>query len=487
MNRPIRVLAVACGVLFLALLLNINYVQFLRADDLNTTTGNRRVLDDQFSRERGPILVAGKPVAESVPIDDDFDYQRRYGFPQLYANLTGYYSYQYGGSDLESTENSILSGSDPALFVNRVVDLLGSDKPAGGSISLTVDPAAQQAAYDGLAALGQNTRGAVVALDPSTGAILAMVSRPSYDPNRLASHDFGSVSDAYKELNDAEADPLLDRSRQNIYSPGSTFKLVTAAAALESGTYSPDTMVTGGPTLNLPLTDDVLTNDVESCGSGQITLTMALAFSCNVSFGEVGLDLGADALREQAEAFGFGDDTYLEDLSLVESVFPADPDEPQTAFSAIGQFDVSATPLQMAMVTAGIANGGTVMKPYVVDEIRSPDVELLEEHDPEELSQAVSAGVASQLTEMMVTVVNDGTAAEAQIPDIDVAAKTGTAERTEDLPPYAWFVSFAPADDPEVAVAVFIESTQGVAREEISGGGLAGPIARSVMEAVIER
>ncbi len=487
MNRPIRVLAVVCGILFLALLLNVNYVQFVEAGDLNARQGNRRVIDEEFSRERGPILVAGTPIARSVSSDDDFDYQREYPTPQIYANLTGYYSYEFGGSDLESSQNGILSGSDPRLFVNRVVDLLGSNQPSGGSVQLTIDADAQKAAYEGLQGLGSNTRGSVVALDPDTGGILAMVSLPSYDPNRLASHDFEAVRRNRADLLDDESDPLLDRSRQNTYAPGSTFKLVTAAAALSSGDYSPDTMVPAGPTLDLPLTDDVLGNDVSNCDSvQQATLTFALQFSCNTSFGAIGLDLGADALREQAEAFGFGDDSYLDELALVPSQFPDDPDEPQTAFSAIGQFDVASTPLQMAMVTAGIGNGGTVMKPYIVDEIRSPDVELLEQHDPEELHQAVSSGVASQLTQMMVAVVDDGTASEATIPGIEVAGKTGTAERTEALPPYAWFVSFAPADDPEVAVAVFVESTEGVPREEISGGGLAGPIAKAVMEAVIQ-
>ncbi len=486
MNRPIRVLAVFCGVLFLALLLNVNYVQFVASGDLSARDGNRRVIDEEFSRERGPILVQGEPVARSVPSNDDFDYQRVYQQTELYAHLTGYYSYLYGASDIEGSANPLLSGSDPRLFVNRVVDLVGSQQPSGGSVQLSIDPAAQEAALQGLEALPGDPRGAVVALEPDSGAVLAMVSQPTYDPNRIADHDFERARDAYRGLNRAETQPLLDRTRENAWAPGSTFKLVTAAAALESGEYSPDTPVPAGPTLTLPQTEDVLTNDVESCGSGEITLTMALAFSCNVSFGDVGLQLGNDAIREQAEAFGFGDDSYLEDLRLVESSYPEDADGPFIAFSAIGQFDVVATPLQMAMVVAGIANEGTVMKPYVVDQVRSPDLEPLESAEPEELRQAVSSGVATQLTEMMVTVVDQGTADEAAIEGIPVAAKTGTAERDEDLPPYAWFVSFAPADDPEVAVAVFIENAA-VPRAEISGGGLAGPIAKSVMEAVIDR
>lgn len=488
MNRPIRVLAVVCGVLFLALLVNANFVQFVQAEDLNDKTANRRVLDEEFSRERGSILVAGRPIAESLPSDDEYEYQREYPFPQLYANITGYYSYTSGADALENSQNSILSGSDAQFFVNRVVDLLGSKEPTGGSVSLTIDPDAQQAAFDGLNSLGAEARGSVVALDPATGGILAMVSKPSYDPNRLATHDFPQAQRAYEELLEDRNDPLIDRSREDRFAPGSTFKLVTAAAALESGDYSPDTQVPAGPTLDLPLTDDVLTNSVPDCDEVQeATLTFALANSCNTSFGAVGLDLGADAIRQQAEDFGFGDDSYLDELTVVESIFPEDPDEPQTAFSAIGQFDVSATPLQMAMVAAGIGNDGTVMKPYLVDRVYSPDVKVLDETDPEELHQAMSSGAASQLTQMMVTTVADGTALPAAIPGIDVAGKTGTAERSEADSPYAWFTSFAPADDPQVAVAVFIESAPNVERGDIAGGLLGGPIAKQVMEAVIEQ
>jgi peptidoglycan glycosyltransferase len=485
-NRPIRVLAVFCGVLFLALLLNANYVQFVIADDLNARNGNRRVIDEEFSRERGEILVAQTRVARSVESDDEFDYQRVYGQPDLYAHLTGFYSYLFGASDLELAANPILSGSDPRLFVNRVIDLIGSQQPAGGSVQLTINPGVQQAALAGLQSLPGEPRGAVVALEPATGAVLAMVSTPSYNPNELASHDLESSQEAYQRLNGREDEPLLDRTRENTYSPGSTFKIVTAAAALESGEYTPETQVPGGPTLDLPETENPLTNDVSACDVGQVTLTFALAFSCNVSFGAIGLDLGNDALRAQAERFGFNDSSFFDDLRLVPSTYPESAEGPFVAYNAIGQFDVSATPLQMAMVAAGIANDGDVMRPYVVDEVRAPDLDLLERTEPEPMSEAVSSDVAEQLTQMMVAVVDQGTADEAAIEGVEVAAKTGTAERTEDLPPYAWFVSFAPADDPKVAVAVFVENAA-VARSEISGGGLAGPIANSVMRAVIER
>jgi penicillin-binding protein A len=351
-----------------------------------------------------------------------------------------------------------------------------------------VNPQAQTAAYDGLRQLGKNVRGAVVALDPSTGAIQAMVSSPTYNPNGLSSHDLGRVQDTWERLEGDPDQPRLNRAIQEVYPPGSTFKLVTAAAALSSGQYEPDSTVPGGTGLKLPNVEKPLPNENGGdCGGDKISLTQALMVSCNVSFGYLGMTLGDDVLREQAEKFGFGE-KYLDDLNgQVESRFTEDPDAAQTALSAIGQFDVRATPLQMAMVTAGIANGGTVMKPYLVDEVRSPDLETLEKASPEAFrSNAVSSSVARDLTQMMIEVVDRGTGTTAQIPGMKVAGKTGTAQTTPDQPPYAWFVSFAPADDPQVAVAVLVEDA-GVERDAISGSGLAAPIAKRVMEAVINQ
>jgi penicillin-binding protein A len=488
MNKPIRAMSIFCLLLFAALLLNATYLQYVDAGSLDKRADNKRVRDAEFSRKRGAIVAGGTSVAESRRTNDQYVYQRVYKEPLKYAQLTGYFSYIYGRSAVESSENEILSGSDPRLFVNRVVDLLGNSQPTGGSVTLTVDPKAQNAAFDGLRALGKHVEGAVVALEPSTGKVLAMVSNPTYDPNLLASHAFGSVQGAWKSLNSDKDRPLLNRGIQEVYPPGSTFKLVTASAALASGQYTPDTKVKGGASLNLPQTTTNLVNENGStCGGSSITLTQALEVSCNVSFGDIGLKLGAAALRAQAEKFGFGQ-TYLNDLpGQVPSRFPAHLDQPQTALSAIGQFDVAATPLQMAMVASGIADGGTVMRPYVVDEIRAPDLSVLDKTSPEAYrSNAISSSVARQLTAMMVEVVDRGTATTAQIPGIKVAGKTGTAQSSPSRPPYAWFVSFAPADNPQVAVAVLVEDA-GVARNAISGSGLAAPIAKKVMEAVIGR
>jgi penicillin-binding protein A len=486
MNKPIRTLAVGCLALFVMLLININYVQVFKAGALNDDSRNKRVTNEECSRERGPILVNGETVARSVPSGDSLQFIRRYSQPTKYAQATGYFSCEFGRTAIEATENSILSGSDSRLFVNRVIDLVGNDQPKGGSVLLTLDPAAQQAAVDGLhnPSLGSGVRGSAIALDPRTGAILALASTPSYNPNKLATHDFTKAKRAYTRLTNSPTDRMLDRATQQIYPPGSTFKLVTAAAALSQG-YTPDSLVDGNSSYLLPGTRTLLHNENgESCGGGKVTMTVALENSCNVAFARLGNEIGDDALRDQAEKFGFNDDNIMSELPAARSNFPTSLDDAQTALSAIGQFEVAASPLQMAMVAAGIANGGEVMRPYIVQEVRSPDLDVLDEAQPEVLHQAVSSTVASELTQMMVDVVANGTGTEAQIPGIPVAGKTGTANSAPSRPPYAWMVTFAPADDPQVAVAVQIEHSSTL-RSDITGNGLAGPICRSIMQAVL--
>jgi peptidoglycan glycosyltransferase len=486
-NKPIRNLAVACLVLFAALLINANYVQYVQAGDLNARQGNKRVIDADFSRDRGAILVGDDAVAESRPSDDQYKFQRVYPQARLYAPLTGYFSYLYGSANLERSQNTVLSGNDDRLFVSRVVDLIGNKQPQGGSVELTIDPRAQKVAASGLEALGEGTKGAVAALNPKTGEVLALVSQPSYDPNALASHDFGKVADTMERLQANEDEPLLNRATEQILPPGSTFKLVTAAAALEDLDLKPNSRVKGGATLSFPGIQYTLPNENGgNCGGDPITLERALQVSCNVSFGDLAGKIGQDKLEEQARKFGFGTDP-IEGLTNSASRFTlegTDLEAPQLAQSGIGQFEVAATPLQMAMVGAGIANDGVVMKPQVVKTVRSPNLNVIESFEPEEVDRAMSATNAARLRDMMVATVESGTATSAQIPGVEVGAKTGTAQSTADRPPYAWFVAMAPADDPQVAVAVVVESSN-TARNEIAGGRLAGPIARSVIEAVL--
>jgi penicillin-binding protein A len=487
MNGPIRKVAAGCMLLVFLLLANITYVQAIRADELNSRSDNRRVLLDEYAKERGPILVGDEPVAVSVETDDEFAYLRQYPVPLVYAPATGYYSSVFGRSAVERSENDILSGNDDRLFARRLVDLVTNREQRGGTVKLTLNPAAQQAAYD---ALGDN-KGAVVALDPRTGAILAMVSKPSYDPNPLASHSVAEQQAAWQVLQEDPEKPTLNRAIAQTLPPGSVFKIVTAAAALESGRYEPDSLIPGPAEYDLPQsTVDLPNQSGEPCGSGPdelTTLTNALRVSCNTAFAYLGNDLGDDALREQAERFGYNSEPLTdEDLNAATSIFPAELDAPQTALAAIGQFDVRATPLQIAMVSAGIANDGTVMNPYLIEELRDPDrVKVLERTEPEELSRAVSTETAQELTAMMVEVVENGTGQNGQLDGVQVAGKTGTAQTTAERPPYAWFTSFAPADDAQIAVAVVIEEAPDTARDDIAGGRLAAPVAKAVMEAVL--
>ncbi|TDW18225.1 peptidoglycan D,D-transpeptidase FtsI family protein [Kribbella kalugense] len=482
MNSAIRRLAVAAMILMLALMANSTYLQAFRANEINGRNDNNRVRDSQFSVNRGPILIGSTPVAQSKPSDDRFKFQRTYANGPVYAPLTGFYSYRYGRGGIELTMNSELNGSDPSMAFRRIIDVISNRPQQGGSVTLTLNAAAQQAAYSGL---GKKT-GAVVALEPKTGRVLAMATTPSYDPNRLASHDNAKVDAAWKDLTEDKTRPLSNRAAQELYPPGSTFKLVTAAAALSSGKYTPDTKVNSPAELPLPQTTVPLVNeDGKNCGgSNNATLTIALRYSCNTAYGSVGLALGPDALREQAAKFGFGSRPLAELPSVATSQFPGDPNEPQTAQSAIGQFDVRATPLQMAMVAAGIANKGEVMKPYLVQSVKTPDLKTVSETKPESLHQAVTPQVAAQLTTMMIDVVNNGTGKPGRISGVQVAGKTGTAQTSKERPPFAWFVAFAPAEDPKVAVAVMIEDAN-VARNDIAGGTLAAPIAKKVMEAVL--
>ena len=478
MNKPIRRVAFIALIMFALLLANGTYMMIFRQSSLTAQPQNRRVRDAEFAQNRGAILAAGKTeIAKTVPAKDRFKYQRVYPDGELYAPITGFYSYDRASSGLERTYNAQLAGTDDALFVRRLVDMATNRTPEGASVQTTIVPKIQKAAAD---ALG-NQKGAVVALNPKTGAVLAMVTSPTFDPNDIATHDIEAAGKAYDRLASSSQQPLTNRAAREIYPPGSTFKVVTAAAALADG-KTPNSMVESPDRLKLPGTRVFLSNST-NCGGTKITMTQALKVSCNTAFANLGMDVGASKLREQAQLFGF-DRRHLADLGGVASQFPDKLNEAQLALSSIGQYDVAASPLQMAMVSAAIANDGVLMDPYVVSQVRSQDLRPIETHEPKALSTAMTSENAKELQQMMGVVVSEGTGRNAQIPGVEVGGKTGTAQSDPKRKPFAWFTSFAPLDDATVAVAVIVEDAD-IPRDDIAGGRVAAPIARATMQAAL--
>ena len=482
MIRQINRVTAAIIVLLLALIINLSYIQVFKAGDLRNQAGNQRVTLTEYSRERGPILLGSQTIAESTPTTDSLKYLREYGDGSTYAAITGFYSLVYGATGIESEANDVLAGNDSRFFVDRLQQLFANREPKGGAIRLTINPDAQLAAMKAL----NGRTGAVVAIDPTTGAILALASSPSFDPNLLSSHDAQEIQNTYEELNADSNQPMLNRPLAMTLPPGSTFKLVTAAAALESGKYFAESELPGPTEINLPGTDVQLGNwNGKSCGTDDVTtLRAALEISCNTAFAWLGMELGADAIGEQAQKFGF-ESEFEVPMTAAVSRFPTDLNKPQTAMSAIGQFDVRATALQMAMVAAGIANDGVVMKPYLVSQILGPDLTVLQNTNPSAFGRAMSVENSKILRDMMVGVVTKGTASNARISGINVGGKTGTAENAPGEPAHAWFVGLAPSDQSKVAVAVVLQNGGGAS--EVSGNALAAPIAAAVMRAVLKQ
>ncbi|MGH2660647.1 MAG: peptidoglycan D,D-transpeptidase FtsI family protein [Actinomycetota bacterium] len=494
MERQIRRLGAAMLALFVALLGQVTYIQVFASQRLADNPANaRRQLIAEYGVDRGNILAAdGRMVlALSRSSPGELKYQRRYPQGPLYAGITGYYSVVFGRSELEQSFNEFLSAAAPELFPQTLADQILGRPKQGATIVTTIDSVIQRAAAR---ALG-NLPGAVVALDPRTGDVKALVANPTYDPNELSSQDPKVVRAAWEDLNSNPDKPLLSRAIDELFPPGSTFKIVTAAAALENG-FGPDSSWPNPPELDLPQTTETIENFGGShClgGASRLTLAQALQVSCNVVFGEIGLELGADRLAAQARAFGLGPEPGAGDLGfdipLEAGVFPDtsyfQDRLPAVAISAIGQDNVAANPMQMALVAGAIANGGMQMRPRLVTEIRDPTGQVIESIQPEVWGRPISAETAIQLTRMMVSVVQSGTGTAAQIPGVDVAGKTGTAQHGEGLAPHAWFVSFAPAQNPEVAVAVIVLDG-GSLGNEATGGQVAAPIAKAVMEAALD-
>ncbi|QNK53306.1 penicillin-binding protein 2 [Dermacoccus sp. PAMC28757] len=483
MNTPIRRLGFVVAALFCSVLLAASYIQVLQAKSLNNRPGNTRIINAGYKIERGSILVDGKAIATSRKSNDKYVYERQYTNGSLYAPVTGYNSLVYGnGGGLEGAENEVLTGTSDSLFYRRLVDVVTGKPKQGANLELTINPKIQQAAAQ---ALG-NRRGAVVALDPKTGAVLAMVTSPSYDPNNLASHDTEAVTKTWTQMNAAANQPMVNRTiGGTLYPPGSTFKLVTSAAALESGNYSNSSTLPGPATLRLPQTTHSLPNDDgRACGpNDETSLLHALEVSCNTAYAQLGMDLGQDKLASQAKKFGFGDVMRVP-MRVTPSTFPTQLNEPQTAMSAIGQYDVRVTPLQIAMISATIANGGNQMQPYLVKNVVDSDLDVIKSTDPKVRAKPISGQTADSLTEMMEAVVNNGTGKQAAVPGVQVAGKTGTAQGDTKNAADLWFTGFAPANDPKIALAIVLENggDQGV---EALAGSVAAPAARQIFEAAV--
>ncbi|MFJ1862652.1 peptidoglycan D,D-transpeptidase FtsI family protein [Streptomyces anulatus] len=483
MNKTIRRASVFCLLMVLALLVRATWVQGYQAKALADDEHNRRNTIAQYAQPLGDIIVAGSPVTGSKGTSGgDLRYKRTYTQGELYAPVTGYSSQAYGANQLEGIYGDVLDGTDDRLKDPK--DLLTGGQAAPGNVLTTIDPDVQKAAYE---ALG-DTKGAAVAIDPGTGRILGMVSTPSYDPSTISGTTDG---DAWQALLDDPDKPLVNRAMRQPLPPGSTFKLVVAAAALENGLYgSVDERTDSPDPYTLPGTSTVLPNENTSAPCENATLRTALQYSCNNVFAKAAADLGQDEIKEMADAFGFDTEKLDVPVRAAESVYPTGMDQAQTALTGIGQFEVTATPLQMAMVTSALANGGELAAPHMVSQVTDGDGTVLEETPDGDTERVVKESTAEQLRSAMVTVVEEGTGTNARIPGAEVGGKTGTAQHgvENSSTPYAWFTSYAKDRDSgkEVAVAVIVEDS-GAARSEISGNGLAAPIAQKTMKAALER
>ncbi|HKN49790.1 MAG TPA: penicillin-binding transpeptidase domain-containing protein, partial [Actinomycetota bacterium] len=455
MNRQIRIIGLIALVLFGVSFVNLNWVQLVNAQHLADNPANVRVILKEYAIARGPILSGDeKTVAASVKTPTEMlKYLRTYPEGPTYADVSGYYSYVYGRGQLEATYNKDLTGQGGGLTMQSLSDQLLGGTQQGNTVVTTINDQLQKAAAQ---ALGTH-RGAVVALDTTTGAILAMVSSPSYDPSTISSHDPNADAAAWKALQADPGKPMLNRATSQTYPPGSTFKVITAAAALENGLGVNTSYAPAGQFLPAQTNSPIKNFGNEVCGGN---MTQALTQSCNVYFARLATQLPAGTLAKTARDFGFGEAPPL-DIGDVASRLPTDADLKSPAFvaqSAIGQYNVAATPLQMALVAAGIANQGKIMVPRLVKEVRDPQGNVIRSIPPALWKTAVSPDVAATLTTLMEGVVDSGTGTAAQIPGVKVAGKTGTAQNATGQPPHAWFISFAPADAPKIAVAVLIEN-----------------------------
>jgi peptidoglycan glycosyltransferase len=481
MNRQIRRAAVFVLALFLLMFAAPFYWQVLESDKLANDPRNARKIFKEYSLERGKmVLPDGQPVAISVATPDALKFRRVYPQGPHYGMVTGYYSLVYGSSLAENTFNTYLVGKAPEQFAQNLVDLFTARSTPGGTLRLTLDPTTQLTAER---QLGQR-KGAVVALDYKTGRVLAMTTFPRYDPNQLSGHDATKIRANWDRLLKDPDQPLLNRAADALYPPGSTFKVVTAAAALEDGITTQQPLPSPD-VYDVPQTRaDIHNFGNSSCSpSGQLTMPDALAKSCNTTFAALGNKLGPAKLSGEAEKFGLNDKSPYQLRSATSSIPPV-MDKPATAQSAIGQRDVRVTPLQMASIAATIANGGERMAPHVVDRVIDNRGKLVKQFADESLGQAIPGNVAGQVKDMMGQVVARGTGTFAQINGVQVFGKTGTAQNAAGAAPHAWFIGFAGLGDRSIAVAVVIENG-GDLGSEATGGHVAAPVAKAVIEAYL--
>ncbi|MFD8984466.1 penicillin-binding transpeptidase domain-containing protein [Streptomyces sp. NPDC059564] len=483
MIRYIRWCAYFCALLLAALLVNVARVQVWEAAAYGANPANKRPAVERYAEPRGEILVDGKPVTGSRDSGQLLRYERTYADGPLYAPVTGFSSQTYGTSFVERAEDPVLSGTDPGLSAFPLWYELSRGRPGGGNAVTTLRAAVQRAAYRGLG----GKRGAVAAVEPATGRILALVSSPSYDPGRLSGTGT-KVKAAWQRLNADPAKPMLNRALRETYPPGSTFKIVTAAAALDAGVVTDVDAPTQTPDpYPLPGTSTLLPNAGTGCQDA--SMAEAVQFSCNTVMAKIGVQVGLRRMAEAADRFGFNDEGLRVPSWVSRSNFDTDMSPDQLALSSIGQFNTTATPLQMAMVAAAVANGGELKTPYLVDRTTQDDGSQVRRTAQRTMGRAMSPATALLMQELMVKVVENGTGRNAAIPGAVVGGKTGTAQHGVGNAgtPYAWFISWARAQgapQPAVAVAVVVEDASAV-RGDISGNGAAAPIARAVMQAAL--
>lgn len=481
MNRPLRHVWLVITMLFVLLFGSTTYFQVVAAPRLNADARNARTIYNEYGRPRGPIIVEGQSIAFSERTDDVYGLRRVYPEGERYAHVTGYQSVVYGPTGLEKALNDTLAGKSDALFYQRVQDLMLGREPSGATVELTVDTDAQRVAQESL----QGQRGAVVALDAETGAVLTMVSAPDFDPNALATHSSKDAQAAWKRLNEDPDRPLVNRAiGGDLYPPGSAFKLLVAASALESGDYTNETVVPGPGRITLPGSTSVMNNfsggRQDACGpNNESTLQEALRQSCNTTFALLGQEVGEKQLRSTLQEYGFGQELEIP-LRVTPSSIGEDLDDAQLATTSIGQYETRVTPMQMAMVAGSFANDGVVMEPQMVRSVQTDSFEVVSEMNPREFGQPLSASAAAQMRTMMLDVVDNGTGTRAAIDGVEVGGKTGTAQWAPGRDSHSWFVGFADDGERTVAVAVVVE-------EGGYGSSTAAPIARDVMRTVLDR